>query len=229
MGHIAITLLQSKPRAMSTTTRHLVGVAAVLFAAQASAQITFYEGEHFRGRTFATNSTVRNFERSGFNDRASSAVVERGRWEVCEHARFGGRCVTLRRGAYDSLRAMGMSDRISSVRPVEDRRRTTTRLRRSPQPTYEYRRRPDERLREVPVTSVRAVLGPPEQRCWVERQPVSATSAQASTTCRARSSAASSAASSATRSAAAAARRSRPSAASPAVRRSAPTSAGTNM
>ena len=38
-------------------------------------------------------------------------------------------------------------------------------------PNYDYRRRPNERLNEVPVTAVRAVMGTPEQRCWVERQP----------------------------------------------------------
>jgi len=38
--------------------------------------------------------------------------------------------------------------------------------------TYDYRRRPNETLYEAPVTSVRAVVGPPEQRCWVERQVV---------------------------------------------------------
>src|SRR5262252_212045 len=37
-------------------------------------------------------------------------------------------------------------------------------------PTYEYHEAPRERLYEVPVRSVRAVVGPPEQRCWVERQ-----------------------------------------------------------
>ena len=37
---------------------------------------------------------------------------------------------------------------------------------------YEYRRVPGEHLYEVPVSSVRAVVGPPEQRCWVERQQV---------------------------------------------------------
>jgi uncharacterized protein YcfJ len=37
---------------------------------------------------------------------------------------------------------------------------------------YYYRRRPDEPLYEAPVTSVRAVVGPPQQRCWVERQVV---------------------------------------------------------
>src|SRR5438552_9675037 len=39
-------------------------------------------------------------------------------------------------------------------------------------PGYEYQQRPHERLYEVPVTSVRAIVGAPEQRCWVERQQV---------------------------------------------------------
>ncbi|MEO5845216.1 MAG: beta/gamma crystallin-related protein [Caldimonas sp.] len=158
---------------MNKTLHPLIGIAAVAFAAHASAQITFYEGEGFRGRTFAANGEVRNFERSGFNDRASSVVVDRGRWEVCEDARFNGRCAVLRRGSYDSLRGMGMENRISSVRRVDDRRNYENE---APQalaaPTYEYRRRPEERLREVPITSARAVMGPPEQRCWVERSQV---------------------------------------------------------
>jgi uncharacterized protein YcfJ len=37
---------------------------------------------------------------------------------------------------------------------------------------YDYRRRANETLYEAPVTSVRAVVGPPQQRCWVERQAV---------------------------------------------------------
>lgn len=39
---------------------------------------------------------------------------------------------------------------------------------------YDYRRRDNEPLYETPVTSVRAVVGPPQQRCWVERQVVDA-------------------------------------------------------
>ena len=158
---------------MNKSLKPLLGIAAVAFAAHAAAQVTFYEGENFRGRTFAANGEVSNFDRTGFNDRASSVVVERGRWEVCEDARFQGRCVVLRRGSYDSLRGMGMENRISSVRPVSDRRSYDND---APQPlaapNYEYRRRPDERLREVPITSARAVMGPPEQRCWVERSQV---------------------------------------------------------
>ena len=37
---------------------------------------------------------------------------------------------------------------------------------------YDYRRRDQERLYEANVTSVRAVVGTPEQRCWVEREQV---------------------------------------------------------
>ena len=158
---------------MSTTTRRLVGLAALAFAAHASAQVTFYEGEGFRGRTFQADTKVWNFQRFGFNDRASSAIVDRGRWEVCEDAGFRGHCVVLRRGSYDSLRAMGLNNQISSVRPVQGRHAYRAE---EPvplaAPTNEWRRRPHERLVEVPVTSVRAVMGPPEQRCWVERQAV---------------------------------------------------------
>jgi uncharacterized protein YcfJ len=40
----------------------------------------------------------------------------------------------------------------------------------APSPTYGYV--PQDRVYAVPVTSVRAVVGAPEQRCWVERQQV---------------------------------------------------------
>src|SRR5439155_25403628 len=151
---------------MQMTLKTLLAVAAVGFATQAAAQITFYEGEGFRGRAFTTDKQVWNFERYGFNDRASSAVVNRGRWEVCEDARFEGRCVVLRPGSYDSLSGMGMNNRISSARPLSGNVRYENE---APEPlaspSYEYRHRPNERVYEVPVTSVRAVVGPPEQRC----------------------------------------------------------------
>jgi len=37
---------------------------------------------------------------------------------------------------------------------------------------YDYRRRDNEALYEAPVTSVRAVVGPAQQRCWIEREVV---------------------------------------------------------
>ena len=151
-----------------------LGATTVFLATQAVAQITFYEHDGFRGRAFTTERQVANFERQGYNDRASSVVVDRGRWQVCSDARFEGKCVILRQGSYDSLRGLGMNDRISSVRPVDQQasyqNEAPTPL---SAPTYDYRVRANERVYEAPVTSVRAVVGPPEQRCWVERQQVS--------------------------------------------------------
>jgi hypothetical protein len=146
---------------------------ALLLSGQAMAQITFYEGEGYRGKAFTTQKRIGDFSRAGYNDRASSVVVDSGRWEVCEDAGFQGRCVVLRRGSYDTLQRMGIDNRISSVRPVQGNRRDAAAM---PEPLaapdYAYRRRPNERVVEVPVTSVRAVVGPPSERCWVERQQV---------------------------------------------------------
>ena len=158
---------------MNFKLKSVLGISALVLATQVAAQVTFYEGEGFRGRSFTTNKTVPNFQRFGYNDRASSVIVDRGRWEVCDDVRFDGRCVVLRPGNYDSLRGMGLDNRVSSVRPVSDRRHYNNE---APEPvavpTYEYRRRPDERVFDAEVTSVREVMGPPEERCWVEHQQV---------------------------------------------------------
>src|SRR5450755_2643493 len=103
---------------MNAILKTALAVAGVAFATQAAAQITFYEREGFEGRSFTTEREIRNFERYGFNDRASSVVVVGDRWEVCEDARFRGRCVVLRPGRYASLAAMGLNDRVSSARSV---------------------------------------------------------------------------------------------------------------
>jgi uncharacterized protein YcfJ len=136
------------------------------------AQVTFYEFEGFDGRSFTTVERIGNLERFGFNDRASSAVVRRDQWLVCEDARFDGRCVILRPGRYASLTAMGLNNRVSSVRRLTPNERVADyRYAPSPSPVaYDFTRRPDEQLYQAPVTSVRAVVGPVGQRCWVERE-----------------------------------------------------------
>jgi uncharacterized protein YcfJ len=158
---------------MDSRMKVMIGVSALLLSANAMAQVTFYEGEGFRGRAFSTGRELQNFSRSGFNDRASSVIVERGRWEVCEDTRFRGRCVVLRQGSYDSLARMGINNRLSSVRPVSNRRRYENE---SPEPlaapNYDYRRRPNERVYEARVSSVRAVMGQSEQHCWVDQEQV---------------------------------------------------------
>ena len=159
---------------MNSLLKSAIAVSAAFFATHAAAQVTFYEHEGFRGRAFTADKPIGNLERYGFNDRAGSVIVDHGRWEVCEDAGFHGRCVVLRRGNYDTLRSLGMSHRISSIRPVGERARHVEEV--PPPvaavPVYEYRQRPNERVFEAPVTSVHAVVGPPERRCWVERQEV---------------------------------------------------------
>ncbi len=148
-------------------------VAGLAIAAQASAQVTFYEREDFQGRSFTAEEQMENLGRYGFNDRASSATVERYRWEVCEDARFGGRCAVLRPGRYPSLAAMGLNDRISSVRSVAENARVEDYRYAPGRPgNSEYRRRDRERLYEANVTSVHAVVAQPERRCWIEHQPI---------------------------------------------------------
>ena len=138
-----------------------------------SSHVTFFEHEGFQGRTFTTETRSRNFNRNGFNDRASSAVVRGERWEVCEDARYRGRCVVLRRGQYPSLAAMSLNDRVSSVRAVSANVRIDEdRFGPPPVAAYDYGRRPSEHLYQANITSVRAVVNAPTQRCWVEREQV---------------------------------------------------------
>ena len=147
-------------------------VAAVV---PSNAQVVFYADENFTGQFFTAQSQIDDFTRYGFNDRASSAVVLGDQWEVCENIRFGGRCVVLRPGRYASLAAMGMNDRVSSIRGVAASTRVSDdRYAPPPAAVYDNRRRNDERLYEANVTSVRAVVAAPEKRCWMEREPVAA-------------------------------------------------------
>jgi uncharacterized protein YcfJ len=139
----------------------------------ASAEITLFEREGFRGQSLSVHEPVRNLRRENFGDRASSAIVRGGRFEICDRRGFEGRCMVLRPGQYPSLAAMGMDDAVTSVRPVTRQTRIEERRFAPPPPVaYDYRRRHDERLFEADVVAVRAVYGRPEQRCWVERDAV---------------------------------------------------------
>ena len=158
---------------MNGRMKWIVGASALMLSVQAMSQVTFYEGEGFRGRAFSSGRELQDFSRSGFNDRASSVIVDRGRWEVCEESRFRGRCVVLRKGSYDSLKRMGIDNRLSSARPVNNRRRYENESAEPlAAPNYEYRRRPNERVYEAQVTSVRAVMGKSEEQCWIDREQV---------------------------------------------------------
>lgn len=136
-------------------------------------QVVFYEHDGFQGRTFTADGPVVNFSGAGFNDRASSAVVRGERAEVCDDAGYRGRCVVLQPGQYASLGAMGLNDRVSSVRMIGASARVDNdRYAPPPVAVVDYGRRNNERLYQADITSVRAVVDNAGQRCWVEREEV---------------------------------------------------------
>ena len=104
---------------MHAMLKGLLAVGGLALAMQAGAQVTLFSGYDFHGRQLTVDRTMWDLDRTNFNDRAASLIVDRGRWQVCEDARFQGRCVTLRPGRYGSLDRMGLDKRISSIRPLE--------------------------------------------------------------------------------------------------------------
>ena len=156
---------------MKTLVQSLFAVSALAFAAQAAAQVTVYENEGFSGRSYTTQSRVPDAQRTPLNNTTSSIIVVGQRWEVCEDARFRGRCMVFRPGQYPSLTAMGLNDNITSLRPLRaDEQIAEANYAPMPVVAQDYRRRNRERLFDADVTSVRAVVGTPAQRCWIERE-----------------------------------------------------------
>jgi len=144
-----------------------VAVGGLALAMQAAAQVTLYEDEGFRGRQFFVDHPMWNLDRTDFNDRANSVVIENGSWQFCSDARFEGHCVVLRPGEYGSLREMGLADRVSSIRPVGQSYGAAGQYQPPPNAPAQ-----STQLYDARVLSVRAVVGPPDQRCWVERERV---------------------------------------------------------
>ncbi len=79
-------------------------------------EITLYERPGFQGRSMTLRNAQVDLDRTRFNDRAESAIVRDGVWEVCTDAGFNGRCTRLQPGEYPSLQQF--NDRISSAREV---------------------------------------------------------------------------------------------------------------
>jgi uncharacterized protein YcfJ len=71
--------------------------------------------------------------------------------------------ITLGLGACAVPYPVGPPSVIQAQAPSETRAETARR---------DYRRRDNESLYEADITSVRAVMGEPEQRCWIERETV---------------------------------------------------------
>ena len=101
---------------MNRVLKHSIFGVAALFASAAMADVTFFEGDNFAGRQFTVGQNAPNFRDSGFNDRAQSAIVQGGSWEVCVDRDFGGGCTVLSPGRYPNL--ANWSSRISSARMI---------------------------------------------------------------------------------------------------------------
>jgi uncharacterized protein YcfJ len=160
---------------MKTFTKHAIAIAAAAFATQAAAQVTLFDREGYEGRSFTTTTYGQESANA-----ASLIVRDSNMWEACDSQGF---CTRLLPGQYPSISSMGHRNRIATIRMVneagpdnrpgpradyrDDRRADYREERR------DFRRRGSERLYDVPVANVRAIVGAAEQRCWVEREQVS--------------------------------------------------------
>jgi hypothetical protein len=103
---------------MVTILRTLVGLGLAATAAAAGAQITFYDAPRFAGQPFTANQAVPNFADVGYNDRAASAIIRGGTWQLCTDAYFRGRCESLPPGEYGDLSIVGIVYAVSSAREL---------------------------------------------------------------------------------------------------------------
>tara|TARA_R110001606_G_scaffold29527_4_gene91970 strand:+ start:1863 stop:3452 length:1590 start_codon:yes stop_codon:yes gene_type:complete len=81
------------------------------------ADATLYVDSNGRGASLGINRGVRDLSRYRFNDNVSSLNIKSGKWEVCEHANFKGRCEIID-ASTGKLNGLRLNDNISSIRPV---------------------------------------------------------------------------------------------------------------
>jgi hypothetical protein len=80
------------------------------------ADVVLYGGYDFTGASFRVGGFIANLDGTGFNDRAQSAIVYNGTWELCADADFGGGCQVFAPGRHANLGFL--AGRVSSLRPV---------------------------------------------------------------------------------------------------------------
>ena len=80
--------------------------------------IVLFEDPHYQGRAFEVNGDMPDLGAVKFNDKASSIQIGRtgGRWEICEHANYQGRCSRL--DADQPILPREWNDAISSIRRI---------------------------------------------------------------------------------------------------------------
>jgi hypothetical protein len=78
--------------------------------------VVLYEHANFDGRPMALSGSAPRLGELNFNDEASSVLIQRGRWQFCEHYDYGGECMVL--GVGQHVLGGRWNDRVSSIRPV---------------------------------------------------------------------------------------------------------------
>ena len=79
--------------------------------------IELYGQPEFRGRTLKLDRDAATMQGTGFDDRASSVVVNEGTWQLCSDPNYQGTCRVFAPGRYADL-GYGMAKQISSARLV---------------------------------------------------------------------------------------------------------------
>jgi hypothetical protein len=82
---------------------------------QGNSYLILHTDANYRGNQ--TRYTERTNNLFAMNNRAESATVGRGEWQLCDGIGFSGRCVTVSQSV-PNLASLGMRDRVRSVRPV---------------------------------------------------------------------------------------------------------------
>lgn len=79
--------------------------------------IELYGQPEFRGRSLRLDRDAATMQGTGFDDRASSVVVNEGTWQLCSDPNYQGTCRVFAPGRYADL-GYGMAKQISSARLV---------------------------------------------------------------------------------------------------------------
>lgn len=77
---------------------------------------TLYDQPNFQGNSVTITQSAPDLGKWRFNDRAQSARFE-GRWLICEHDDFKGRCQEVR-GEIANLHTLGLMAQVSSLEPA---------------------------------------------------------------------------------------------------------------
>ena len=84
------------------------------------ASLEVYSGAGQNGGSARLDRDNGNFATIGFNDRATSIVIDGGYWQLCSDANYQGTCRVFGPGRHDDL-GRGLDGRVSSARMIDER------------------------------------------------------------------------------------------------------------